>query len=88
MSKHTPGPWTATLIFAGYAPNGYRIEGDGELIARTCTKDEGYDEANANLISAAPELLALAEKIAHGEFNPVSWVQEARAAIAKARGEA
>ena len=33
------------------------------------------------------ELLALAQKIAHGNFSPVDWVQEARAAIAKATGE-
>lgn len=33
------------------------------------------------------EMLSLAQKIAHGNFSPVDWVQEARAVIAKATGE-
>ena len=57
--KHTPGPWRMTPRMAGYFINGYIIAG-GEDVALTITKDEGYDEANAYLIAAAPDLLASA----------------------------
>lgn len=46
-----------------------------------------YDPKHTSLIAAAPELFALAQKIAHGEFTPTEWVQEARAATDKLTGE-
>lgn len=61
MSKHTPGPWTARPV-----PNvgvrghtGYAIDfnEDQEQVV-----DFVYEEADANLIAAAPDLLEAAER--------------------------
>jgi hypothetical protein len=47
---------------------------------------DGVMEANARLIAAAPDLLAVAEKIkAHGTVSS-TWIDELDAAIAKATG--
>lgn len=54
-AKHTPGPWRLHKRFT------FNVEGpDGRTIARVNWDDETYDEAiaNANLIAAAPDLLA------------------------------
>lgn len=68
--KHTPGPWTNS----GWSSVSYQIHGDGEIIAviNTSYKKTGYgddeikaaikeQQANASLISAAPELLEALE---------------------------
>lgn len=88
-TKHTPGPWNVVPVFAGYAINGYRIYAGDENVARTHAVDEGYDEANAALISAAPDLLealvAVLNYCVDDEGQPT--IATARAAIAKALGE-
>lgn len=95
-TQHTPGPWTrkraipdddtiSRLVFAG-----------DDLIATVHDLDGAGHEAfaNARLISAAPELLeALRAMLAtvHDEERDdatVAAVAAARAAIAKATGEA
>ena len=94
MSKHTPGPWFAvadkgqTIIrtsrsSAAFSPLAI-VKGD----KRDTLKDQ---EANARLIAAAPDLLdALSEIINDGgKFVMTNEThRKARAAIAKARGDA
>lgn len=87
--NHTPGPWHSggCTIYAG----SYRV---------AQTWDAEYDgmpthqmEADAGLISAAPELLAALEGILQwwmesdgGDDMPVDLFDGAQAAIAKAKG--
>jgi hypothetical protein len=58
---------------------------DGEYVASVA------DEADADLIAAAPDLLAALEDIARGDYSDPLCMQtpeqRAREAIAKARGE-
>jgi hypothetical protein len=86
---HTPGPWTwdrdetAMQEFRGYsisvpANDGSRVV----LIPPECIEDE----ADARLIAAAPDLLAVLEDLmTYDETTAKS--EEARAALAKAKGE-
>ena len=87
MEKHTPGPWRvepdqpshgAVLCVVGHI---------GQVIVRTPEPMEPVDHANAQLIAAAPDLLAalqdIAAEMAAGVINP-HCVSRARAAIAKA----
>lgn len=84
MSKqHTPGPWvTGAIAWGQYAVDG----ANGEEVT------SWIDEADALLIAAAPELLeALVDslcalEVCGRDFDHV--MGKARAAIAKARGEA
>lgn len=97
MSKqgHTPGPWFITGNMTRY------IEASigGGLIQEVAScgpteADNGYGEqqmANARLIAAAPELLEALEhavKTAEWDTYGRASLNKARAAIAKARGEA
>jgi hypothetical protein len=85
-AQHTPGPWEAAYGADGY----YAVysNGDQELSHDT--------QANCDLIAAAPDLLeALARLLAEVEEHSArnGWVgrggrDAARAAIAKAKGEA
>lgn len=95
--KHTPGPWTA---------NGDTVKGPtGNIVAECCgysvkatdpaQRAQGGREANAHLIAAAPELLAVVENLfaasddnasASEIVNYINW-QAARDALAKATGE-
>ena len=92
MSKHTAGPWFAirndhywevNIEDRRYAPS----------VANTCDTEvrEGSDisEANARLIAAAPELLEALEAIIglSDAVLPHGTRRQARAAIAKAKGE-
>jgi hypothetical protein len=77
-TKHTPGPWRQEETRV-YFPNNA-----GGFCIRNCPSPE----ANARLIAAAPELLDIAETIALDSTSPHQWLDELRAAIAKATGEA
>ena len=96
-TQHTPGPWhvsndmygVGNLLVAGVTAS------NAEPIANCGIGKTG--KANARLIAAAPDLLALLQRIAEGDvmagdFNHAETVHEyqklARAAIAKATGEA
>ncbi len=102
MSKHTPGPWRIKQSDSGhwFVVSG----GTGNPIAQTLRKVwRTEDEANARLIAAAPDLLAALEKLAQYADTCELFLREthpgkadalgkrvscARAAIAKAKGEA
>ena len=102
MSKHTPGPWFPQKHEEGY---GVRFTPHGgssswwvaDVIG---SQPDGFsDEANAHLISAAPDLLEALEiwladydeVAANPDFEPfphaAERVAKTRAAIAKAKGE-
>lgn len=99
MSKHTPGPWVVGPEEG--SPNGhigvYRLlkAADGALIAHLWPHSDPNCEANAKLITSAPELLAACRMVRDllatfpgGEH--IRWdkvAADVRAAIAKAEGE-
>ncbi len=102
MTKHAPGPWKHNEEIGANAEKGIAPyvafhsirDADGICLASTWT---GPNEANARLISAAPDLLEALEalvKVADGNpFMPVGQFVEhgfpgLRAAIAKATGGA
>ena len=95
MSKHTPAPWIMEFR-PGHWERRWEISAfDGSCICvgddwETSFRSEG--DANARLIAAAPELLEALEGMV-SEFDGCYADGEpamikARAAIAKARGEA
>ena len=83
-SKHTPGPWVIDNDNVIYQ------EGTSEPIASAApTADE---KANAALIAAAPDLLAALESCSDALNTEAGGlykarIDQARAAIAKAKGE-
>lgn len=88
-TKHTPGPWH--VLNHGPHYNNPRIDHleiawskDGELVTELV-----YGKANADLIAAAPDLLAVARyAIDNPEFRSDEFDRLARAALAKAQGHA
>ena len=93
--KHTPGPWVAD----GNEDNAATWVFDPSNKVRICTMRRcEQDWANANLIAAAPDMLAALSALADKIYKPGDafgsiWTQlpewiAARAAIAKARGQA
>ena len=94
MSKHTPGPWfvdhkSPFLVRAGDDIDGRHIAHIGPA---NYTPRFDVDEPNAHLIAAAPDLLEALEYCLDclgDEFAlPADCQSNARAAIARARGEA
>ena len=97
MSRHTPGPWFIEREW-DMQPGTICILGDGMdgqpwLVccgSDDCSADEVL-EANANLIAAAPDLLAACQefvrKVESGEARSRRSYAQMKAAIAKARGE-
>jgi hypothetical protein len=70
--KHTPGPWHAaigTQVSTVWGPKDYTLDG---AVANIEVGGNGYDyetaQANARLIAAAPELLAVA-RFAHENMH-------------------
>ena len=103
-AKHTPGPWKYRPD--KYDDWGVVKSADGYPVVQAClgrwtsefdthrTNKTDPAEANARLISAAPELLAALENIViqmnnYGSLNNLSWEgwEKARAAISKAKGD-
>lgn len=91
MSGHTPGPWEIFPSSTGFIiskPNEIAIAGIPNLF------EDHPAEANARLIAAAPDLIAALERMVrqHGSsfisYSGDHPVAVARAAIAKATGEA
>lgn len=107
MSAHTPGPWTAGTTTVGALNNAGTSRFACQLHGGLERDDpKGYDrakrertsdeelQANANLIAAAPDLLAAFEAIApmFDNDSPLLTVYRAeiaavQAAIAKAKGQ-
>ncbi len=94
MSKpnHTPGPWehTGQGDIVGKEDNGYGL-GYVDVCSVYLRTVRGRTNANARLIAAAPDLLEALSEIINdgGKFVMTNEThRKARAAIAKARGEA
>jgi hypothetical protein len=92
MSGHTPGRWHVDrrALFRVADSNDTTICSTG-----TSTKNRDYWEANAVLISAAPDLLEALEEIDEFAKNPDQLsrnhdgvLAKVRAAIRKAKGDA
>ena len=94
MSNHTPGPWKANFAISGSV---YIFGGDRNF---ACVfdewRDEANQEANANLIAAAPdnyecniELAAIVRELCamYNHPLPQASLDRSDAALAKARGE-
>ncbi len=93
MSEHTEGPWKVSRRFDIYSDRGPLVggtyigttRGNAELPKSV----ELTDEANANLIAAAPELLEAAKYVLAS--GTCSWLDKGssllREAIKKAEGE-
>lgn len=99
MSNRTPGPWTAKRLVSGSYP-GFVIlwpdtSNSGLHMRRLDSFSGSFSEGDANLIAAAPELLAHLEKIVtlfdmHDDCKNLPQTTEcrnkARSLIAKAQG--
>lgn len=96
-TKHTPGPW----VFGKTTRQDQRLilGGPGRKYVASVTvqqiprpmgiADESEREANARLITAAPEMLEALEELLSlpNKQRPQQVWEEARVAVAKARGE-
>lgn len=103
MSKHTPGPWSVIPYGGvggkGEKIEGFYIgcdlcrDGCHKIAKLETTKWSRDERANANLIAAAPDLLEALENLADAyekykiDDFLTSEVEDARAAIAKARAK-
>lgn len=100
--KWTPGPWDYVTGLGGVVKGGFiyplpvsdeRMEGESWLEMRQRTEPERVArsqeaEANSALQRAAPELYEALETVLEcGSVNDQWWVDKAKAALAKARGE-
>jgi hypothetical protein len=87
-TKHTPGPWVA-IDHEIFADNQSRNIADVWISFANIEDEEA--KANARLIAAAPDLLealeAFAEYAEKGTWGSLDPVTQARAAIAKAKGD-
>lgn len=104
MSAAQPGPWSVRpyRLFSGEEIVGSVVDANGKTIRLTGVSlsiGSGIDtecEANARLISAAPELLTIAQKLdaaARQSRNALecsmlvdAFIEDARAALSKALG--
>jgi hypothetical protein len=90
-AKHTPGPWSPACKTNSATHRHPAILCDsGQVANATFQGSEYVTDANANLISAAPELLEVAEGILVDDmlqYLPDEYIAKVRAAIAKARGD-
>lgn len=94
-AKHTSGEWYVTQQrFSRH--DGIALEGDKIPVVKMCGACEAIvasvgcsaaeAESNARLIAAAPELLEALKLAIAAYENPNIWLDDARAAIAKAEG--
>ena len=86
-TQHTPGPWTAEILFGARRLNLYAggiLVGEGLLM--NAFAPAGQNEANARLIAAARDLLAACKRL--DDINLGEHREAVDAAIAKAgKGE-
>ena len=94
MSAHTPGPWRlndardhTTALLTGE----YRCIGGGcgfHVDGHVGFSLPGHiSEADARLIVAAPDLLAMLRRATESGHGDYSWHEESKALIAKTDGE-
>ena len=86
MTERTPGTWVAKPHPFGSCWWVDTVDGSIQVAMATLHKGE-KDEANANLIAAAPDLLEAAERAVCDGFCYHIRCERLRAAIAKAKGE-
>lgn len=84
MNAHTPGPWHFRPLFgrdtfAIFFP-------DGSMKRRVDDKAGGFNEPDAHLIAAAPDLLEALLAVVSVADRKTAEFDMARAAIAKATG--
>lgn len=96
---HTPGPWAvgpADWMISqrhgmGYRNFPVRAPGGCDVATVYCDEDDAEQDANVNLIAAAPDLLDAVEELliylADWDDPDNETCQRARAAVAKAKGE-
>lgn len=94
-SKHTPGPWTAFSDEINDHTNILSIADRTRFVLSLPGRHKS--EPDIRLITAAPDLLEALEKAVTGYGNkggpwsvpsePGAWIEMAKNAIAKARGE-
>jgi hypothetical protein len=92
MKKHTPGPWKVDKVDNAHC---YIIAKNGTLLAKVWLEDNDFNNANAHLVAAAPDMLeALEAALSYWDQDRAS--QQIRladverilkSAIAKAKGE-
>lgn len=92
MSGHTPGPWAIEKESESHSIVNRSFEGDEWCVAEVY-RETDMAIANANLIAAAPDLLDALESVS-SDLERIAGVlfsdslKVARAAIARAKGEA
>lgn len=98
MSKYTPGPWR--IKTEKRTGENHIISDVGTHIAIVSQQEkdslDGSNEANANLLAAAPDLLAALIELEENAANAAAFmphvllihaVEQARMAIAKSKGK-
>lgn len=97
--KHTPGRWTAHKTIEAHdgMPECWQIDAEHDAVCTTQFCYAPNTEANARLIASAPDLLEAAKNFIRWAEEPADgsvgmareqgWLEQARAAIARARGE-
>lgn len=92
-AQHTPGPWKVSRTGEELQISAISTPGYFAVIRGACAGAHEQGEANARLIAAAPELLEALEELvgwlaeARLEMGGHIGLDDARAAIAKARGQ-
>ena len=93
MAEHTPGPWK--ILDELYVTTSRPDDDMGLYVGQAYGPSTPEAAANARMIAAAPDMLEALENLEHqlqAEFgfclrNSNNAVQQARNAIAKAKGE-
>lgn len=97
---HTPGPWNLSKCGRGTGLNytEFRVKADLSWRKHNSTEEtvaKAWNESNARLIAAAPEMLEALERLVNLvercplELPPEDWTNlgHAKRVLAKARGE-
>lgn len=94
MPEHTPGTWikvpqtNGDILIAREFLTGNQMQPKGlRIVGFIMTRGNSLveDEANANLVASAPELLQALQQIDSNAAESVEWIRRvARSAIAKA----
>lgn len=91
ITEHTPGPWIFYADLPSTEPNWHIVTTANRMRVLANVHIEpgnAMDLANARLIAAAPDLLAVVERLVTEAPVGLGLLKNAHAAIAKARGAA